>query len=683
MQNAPSNGTSPKVSSISRRFSYALISIIALLLIVFTAFVILYDINRIESEMQKRLDNAILFAENSLPTPLWNLDYMVVNEFVEALFLDESIVYLRIWWKNQTIAERARHGIQLENIESEMSPALLKNTELIAKSSDIYFKEKIISKIVIIMSLEKAKNQALYQFYGTIALLVLIIAAIWLTSIFVTRRYIATPLQKLQASASLIAKGDLDTFVDKSSSDEIGILAQHLDNMRGSIKRLFVELSESKGKLEEYSRTLEQKVTMRTEELARSVKELTALGEISQVVSSTLDIEKVLTSIVRHAVQLSDTDAGTIYEFDEKEQIFIPRINYGMSAEFIDALRESKLRLGDETVIGQAARKRAPGQVPDLAKVSDYPLPSLLDEGYRALLALPLLRENRLIGGLIVRRKTAGEFPPSVVDMLQTFAAQSVVAIHNAQLFREIEDKGQELEIANKHKSEFLANMSHELRTPLNAIIGYSELIIDNIYGEVPEKIREVLERVEKNGRHLLSLINDVLDLSKIEAGRLTLTLNEYSMQDIIQTVFTSVEALAVEKNLDLKTTVPNDLTNGKGDGQRIAQVVLNLIGNAIKFTDQGEVNVEAAVSNESFLISVSDTGPGLSETDQLKIFEEFQQADGSSTRKKSGTGLGLSISKKIVEMHGGRIGVESTLGKGSKFWFRLPIRVEKQTEQS
>jgi len=453
--------------------------------------------------------------------------------------------------------------------------------------------------------------------------------------------------------------------------------------MRGSIKRLFVELSESKGKLEEYSRTLEQKVTMRTEELARSVEELTALGEISQVVSSTLDIEKVLTSIVRHAVQLSDTDAGTIYEFDEKEQIFIPRINYGMSAEFIDALRESKLRLGDETVIGQAARKRAPGQVPDLAKVSDYPLPSLLNEGYRALLALPLLRENRLIGGLIVRRKTAGEFPPSVVDMLQTFAAQSVVAIHNAQLFREIEDKGQELEIANKHKSEFLANMSHELRTPLNAIIGYSELIIDNIYGEVPEKIREVLERVEKNGRHLLSLINDVLDLSKIEAGRLTLTLNEYSMQDIIQTVFTSVEALAVEKNLDLKTTVPNDLTNGKGDGQRIAQVVLNLIGNAIKFTDQGEVNVEASVSNESFLISVSDTGPGLSETDQLKIFEEFQQADGSSTRKKSGTGLGLSISKKIVEMHGGRIGVESTLEKGSTFWFRLPIRVEKQTEQS
>ena len=683
MQNAFSSSTSPKVSSISRRFSYALISIIAILLIAFTAIVLLYDINRIESEMQKRLDNAILFAENSLPTPLWNLDYLVVNEFVEALFLDESIVYLKIWWKDQTISEREHPDLQLEHTDSDISQLLLKNKEMIAKSSDIYFKKDIIAKIVIVMSLKKVKKQALYQIYGTITLIILIMAAIWITSIFVTRRYISTPLKKLQASASLIAKGDLDTFVDKSSTDEIGILSQHLDDMRRSIKQLFEELSESKGKLEEYSRTLEQKVAIRTEELARSVAELTALGEISQTVSSTLDIEKVLTSIVRHAVELSDTDAGTIYEFDQENQIFLPSINYGMSSELINALRDHKLRVGDKTVIGQAARKRAPDQIPDLAKVDDYPLPYLKDAGYRALLALPLLRENRLIGGLIVRRKAAGKFPPSVVDLLQTFAAQSVVAIHNAQLFREIEEKGQELEIANRHKSEFLANMSHELRTPLNAILGYSELIIDNIYGEVPDKIRGVLERVEKNGRHLLSLINDVLDLSKIEAGRLTLSLNDYSMQDIIQTVFASVEALAMEKKLGLKMTVPDDLINGKGDGQRIAQVILNLLGNAIKFTDQGEVSVEAAISNDSFLVSVSDTGPGLSETDQIKIFEEFQQADGSSTRKNGGTGLGLSISKKIVEMHGGIIGVESTLGKGSRFWFTLPIQVDKQTEQS
>jgi signal transduction histidine kinase len=216
----------------------------------------------------------------------------------------------------------------------------------------------------------------------------------------------------------------------------------------------------------------------------------------------------------------------------------------------------------------------------------------------------------------------------------------------------------------------------------MNAILGYTELIIDNIYGDVPEKIQEVLKRVGKSGRHLLNLINDVLDLSKIEAGRLTLSLNDYSMQDVIQTVFTSVEALAVEKNLDLKVIVPKDLTTGKGDEQRIAQLILNLLGNAIKFTEQGEVKVEATISNETFLVSVFDTGPGLSEADQKKIFEEFQQADESSTRKKGGTGLGLAISKKIVEMHGGRIWVESTLGRGSTFWFTLPIRVERQMEK-
>jgi PAS domain S-box-containing protein len=232
-------------------------------------------------------------------------------------------------------------------------------------------------------------------------------------------------------------------------------------------------------------------------------------------------------------------------------------------------------------------------------------------------------------------------------------------------------------EAANKHKSEFLANMSHELRTPLNAILGYTELILDKIYGEVPDKIREVLERLEKNGRHLLNLINDVLDLSKIEAGQLVLSLDEYSMEDVIQTVITSVEALAAEKNLKLNVRVPADLKIGKGDQQRIAQVLLNLVGNAIKFTEKGEVKVTVGVSNETFLISVSDTGPGISKADQKKIFEEFQQADGSSTRQKGGTGLGLSIAKKIVEMHGGQIWVESTLGKGSNFRFTLPIRVE------
>jgi signal transduction histidine kinase len=682
MQKASSSEITPKVSSISRRFSYTLIGVITILLIVFAATVILFDINRIESEIKRRLDNAIEFAQNSLPTPLWNLDYVVVSDFVDALFLDESIVYTKISWEAKVIIEKVRPGFQVQKLETALPSALFKGSEFIVKSSDIQFKENKVSTILIVMSRESLRKKALLQIYGIITLSIIIIAAIWFTSIFITKRYISSPLLKLQESASSIAHGDLDTIVDKSSSDEIGLLAKHLDIMRGSIKELFSKLKESKENLEEHSRTLEHKVEVRTRELARSVEELEALGEVSQTVNSTLDLETVLTSIVRHAVQLSKADAGTIYEFDETEQVFIPRINYGLSDEFIQAMRDSKQRVGDKTVLGQSAEKRLPEQIPDLVNVPNYPISYMKQTDFRALLAVPLLRKDRHIGGLVIRRKVAGKFTDSVVDLLQTFAAQSVIAIHNARLFHEIEDKGREIEIANKHKSEFLANMSHELRTPLNAILGYTELIIDNIYGDVPEKIQEVLERVEKNGRHLLNLINDVLDLSKIEAGRLTLSLNEYSMQDIIQTVFTSVEALAAEKNLNLKVKIPEILETGKGDEQRIAQVILNLLGNAIKFTEQGKVDVAATVSNESFLVSVTDTGPGLSETDQKKIFEEFRQADGSSTRVKGGTGLGLSISKKIVEMHGGRIWVDSSLGKGSTFSFTLPIRVEMQMEQ-
>ena len=677
MQKATSPESSPKVTSISRRFSYTLISIVTLLLVVFTTIVILFNISRIEKGMEKRLNNAISFAENSLPTPLWNLDYSFVKDFVEALFLDESIVYLKISWKGQVITEKKRSGFILAKIEPDVSQSNLNNSDLIAKSADISYKENKIAKLLVVMSREAVKKQTIFQVYGTIALLALIIVAIWITSIFITRRYISFPLLKLQESASHIADGDLDTFVDKSSTDEIGMLAQNLDGMRGSIKRLFTELNESKIKIEEYSRTLEEKVKIRTKELARSVDELKALGEISKTVSSTLDVENVLTNIVQHAVQLSGADTGTIYEFDDNSQTFVPRINIGMNENMINALSESKLRVGDNTVIGQAALHKLPQQIPDLKNISNYPVSSVIEEGFRALLALPLLRKDRLIGGLIVRRKEAGEFPASDVEMMQTFAAQSVVAIHNAQLFSEIEEKGKELEIANKHKSEFLANMSHELRTPLNAILGFTELIIDNIYGDVPDKIKEVLERVEKNGRHLLSLINDVLDLSKIEAGRLKLSISDYSMQSVIETAVTSVEALAMEKKLELNAIISDDMSKGKGDEQRISQVILNLVGNAIKFTDQGSVTIETKIKNQDFIVTVSDTGPGLSEEDQQKIFEEFRQADGSSTRKKGGTGLGLSISKKIVEMHRGNIGVESTLGEGSTFWFSLPINAE------
>jgi len=239
----------------------------------------------------------------------------------------------------------------------------------------------------------------------------------------------------------------------------------------------------------------------------------------------------------------------------------------------------------------------------------------------------------------------------------------------------------QQLELVSKHKSQFLANMSHELRTPLNAILGYTELMADGAYGEPSEKMLGILKRLEANGKHLLGLINDVLDLSKIEAGQLVLELSDYSIQDIAQTVRSTLEPLASDKKLGFKVEVPTELPPGRGDGRRLTQVLINLVGNAIKFTDAGEVAIKAEANNGSFYVSVGDTGPGISTADQAKLFQEFQQADNTITRKKGGTGLGLAISKRIIEMHGGRIWVESQPGQGSTFTFTLPVIVEHQVE--
>ena len=397
----------------------------------------------------------------------------------------------------------------------------------------------------------------------------------------------------------------------------------------------------------------------RTTELGRSVEELQALGQVSQAVNSTLDLATVLSTIVSRAVQLSGTEAGAIYEFDQRQTELQLRSTYGMSEQLIKALRDHHLGLSEPT-IDHAVSYREPVQIEDLATSPPTPARDIIARaGYRALLVVPLLGRDHVIGVLVVRRKQPGAFPQSTIDLLKTFAAQSVLAIQNAHLFTEIDEKSRQLEIASQHKSQFLANMSHELRTPLNAILGYTELILDSIYGEPSEKMREVLERLQANGKHLLGLINDVLDLSKIEAGQLTLDLADYSLADVVHTVCTAVELLAAGKKLDLTTDVPPNLPRGHGDGRRLAQVLLNLVGNAIKFTDTGEVAIRATASDGLFTVAVTDTGPGIGPSDQAKIFEEFQQADNSATKRKGGTGLGLSIAKRIIEMHGGRIWVE------------------------
>jgi GAF domain-containing protein len=417
----------------------------------------------------------------------------------------------------------------------------------------------------------------------------------------------------------------------------------------------------------------------RTNELTRSVGELKALGEVSQAVSSTLDLETVLTRIVSHAVQLSGTDGGAIYEYDEFSEEFLLRATDHMEEELINALRANPPRLGDG-VVGRAAANREPVQVPDILEERAYAprMRQMLERfGFRASLAVPLLREDRIIGGLVVRRKSTGEFRPEVIELLKTFATQSVLAIQNARLFREIEDKSRQIEAANRHKSEFLANMSHELRTPLNAIIGFSEVLGERLFGDLNDKQAEYTDDILTSGRHLLSLINEILDLSKVEAGRMELELATFDLPLAIDNARTFVRERATKHGITLDVAVDDRLGDFIGDERKIKQILLNLLSNAVKFTPEGgRIGIDARQSDGSVEISVTDTGVGIAPEDQPKIFEEFRQVGSDYAHKAEGTGLGLTLAKKFVELHGGKIWVTSEAGKGSKFTFTLPLAV-------
>jgi signal transduction histidine kinase len=422
-----------------------------------------------------------------------------------------------------------------------------------------------------------------------------------------------------------------------------------------------------------------QELEARTGELARSVGELKALGDVGQAVSLTLDLQTVLSTIVGHAVQLSGADGGAIYEYDEATQEFQLRGSHQIEKELVEALRSSPIQLGSGAV-GQAATTRAPVKVTDILDEHQYAAtrlrPMLRQLGYRSLLAVPLLREDRIMGGLTIYRRRTGSFSPEVINLLQTFATQSVLAIQNARLFREIEDKNRQIEAANRHKSEFLANMSHELRTPLNAIIGFSEVLQEKLFGELNEKQAEYTDDILTSGRHLLSLINEILDLSKVEAGRMELELATFDLPLAIDNARTFVRERATRHGITLDVKVDERLGDFVGDERKIKQILLNLLSNAVKFTPEGgRIGINARQVDGSVEISVSDTGIGIAPEDEPKIFEEFRQVGSDYAHKVEGTGLGLTLAKKFVELHGGRIWVESEVGKGSTFTFMLPIQ--------
>ena len=496
----------------------------------------------------------------------------------------------------------------------------------------------------------------------TAILLLLGLGFAMLASLLIGRR-VVRPVQVLREGAARIGAGALNHRIDVRTGDELQALAEAFNDMAA--------------RLQESYAGLEQKVEERTRELARLVEELQALSEVSQAVSSTLDLQTVLTTIVIRAAQLSGANGGAIYEYDETAQAFDLRATHGAEAELMQALQAEPIPLG-ESALGRAALSRSPVQVPDIL---DEQIPVLarirtvlVRSAYHSLLALPLLIEQRIMGGLVVWRQEPGSFPAEVVNLLQTFASQSTLAIQNAQLFREIEARGRELEIASKHKSQFLANMSHEIRTPMNAIMGMTHLALQT---ELSPKQNDYLNKIKTSANSLLGIINDILDFSKIEAGKMDLESVDFSLDEVINNLaplmtIKSQEKQSLEVLFDIAPNIPRFL---KGDPLRLGQVLINLTYNAVKFTEEGEIVIAARLVKEkqdqvTLEFSVSDTGIGLSREQIDNLFKAFSQADTSTTRIYGGTGLGLAICKRLVEMMGGELRVASTPGQGSTFKF-------------
>jgi signal transduction histidine kinase/CheY-like chemotaxis protein len=388
----------------------------------------------------------------------------------------------------------------------------------------------------------------------------------------------------------------------------------------------------------------------------------------------------VLDTIVAKAAQLSGTEAGAIYVLDEHSSRFDLSATYGMDEDLIATLRNMRADISEAVRLATEAGE--PTQVADLRDLPSNPVnDTILRAGYRARLIVPLLRSGCVIGALVVRRKAPGEFSPNTVELLKTFAAQSVIAIHNARLFSELGDKSRQLEIASQHKSQFLANMSHELRTPLNAIIGVTEMLLEDARDLARDDELEPLERVLRAARHLLALINDILDLSKIEAGRMELHLESFPLAPLIEDVVKTVEPMATKNGNRIVIDCPASLGAIHADQIRFRQALLNLASNASKFTENGTVSIVAQPQRDGdrdwIAISVTDTGIGMTEEQIGRLFREFSQADASTTRRYGGTGLGLAISRHFCRMMGGDITVESKPGAGSTFTIRLPRTVE------
>ena len=512
---------------------------------------------------------------------------------------------------------------------------------------------------------ESPEAEAFAPLYASIGRAALLLGAGLLVSIvasFFVARALVRPLRALQEGAAQIGAGELDRRIEVRTGDELEVLAEQFNKMAGDLKASYAGL--------------ERKVEERTAELTLSLTQQTATADILKVISeSVADTGPVFAKILESCNHLFDSSEQGILILGDDGRLRLGA-HRGSAGERLAPLFPVPVGALAPSIMEHRVMEfkdvlHDDGVPPTIRAIAEE-----LAIGSFSQVFAPMVWEGRTVGSLYVTRQPPVGFTESEVGLLKTFADQAVIAIQNSRLFNEIQDKSRQLELANQHKSEFLANMSHELRTPLNAIIGFSEVLSEKMFGDVNDKQLEYLLDIHSSGHHLLSLINDILDLSKIEAGRMELELSAFDLGMLLDNSMTLVRERATRHGLTLALDVADDVEEWVADARKVKQVVINLLSNAVKFTPPGgRITLRARRVEGGVEVAVIDTGMGIAADQQALVFEEFRQASGDYLRKAEGTGLGLSLARRFVELHGGAIRLESALGQGSTFAFMLPER--------